>query len=101
MLMTVAHCSLLRSAGVVARIDSLPLFYAMWIGRGASQAVVLMSRPSPSSPGVYGPRYKQCDPVMTFLGGLASTFGIPFTQVMIERIGWRPSLEVLGPSTCS
>ncbi len=45
---------------------------------------------------VYGPRYKQAILLMTFLGGLASTFGIPFTQFLVERIGWRPALEVHG-----
>ena len=34
--------------------------------------------------------------VMTFLGGLASTFGIPFAQLLIERIDWRPTLVVLA-----
>src|SRR6185503_16032710 len=29
-------------------------------------------------------------------GGLASTFGIPFTQLLIERIDWRPTLVVLA-----
>jgi len=33
---------------------------------------------------------------MTFLGGLASTFGIPFAQFLIERLGWRPTLEVMA-----
>jgi MFS family permease len=33
---------------------------------------------------------------MTFLGGLASTFGIPFAQLLIERISWRPTLEVMA-----
>ena len=45
---------------------------------------------------VYGPRYKQAILLMTFLGGLASTFGIPFAQLLIERIGWRPTLEVMA-----
>ena len=81
---------------VWSRIDSLPLFYAMWIGLGASQAVVLYEPAFAVITRVYGPRYKQAILLMTFLGGLASTFGIPFTQFLIERIGWRPSLEVLA-----
>ena len=86
--------SLLAAALLVvwSRIDSLPLFYAMWIGLGASQAVVLYEPAFAVITRVYGPRYKQAILLMTFLGGLASTFGIPFTQFLIERIGWRPSL---------
>jgi MFS family permease len=79
-----------------SRIDSLPLFYAMWIGLGACQAVLLYEPAFAVITRVYGPRYKQAILLMTFVGGLASTFGIPFTQFLIERIGWRPSLEVLA-----
>jgi len=90
--------SLLAAALLVvwSRIDSLPVFYAMWIGLGACQAVLLYEPAFAVITRVYGPRYKQAILLMTFLGGLASTFGIPFTQFLIERIGWRPSLDVLA-----
>lgn len=90
--------SLLAAALLVvwSKIDSLPLFYALWIGLGACQAVILYEPAFAVITRVYGPRYKQAILLMTFLGGLASTFGIPFTQFLIERVGWRPSLEVLA-----
>jgi MFS family permease len=78
------------------RIDSLPLFYAMWMGLGACQAVLLYEPAFAIITRVYGPRYRQAILLMTFVGGLASTFGIPFTQFLIERVGWRASLEVLA-----
>src|SRR5262245_49251438 len=81
---------------VWSRLDSLPLFYAMWIGLGACQSVILYEPAFAVITRVYGPRYKQAILLMTFLGGLASTFGIPFTQFLIERVGWRPSLEMLA-----
>ena len=81
---------------VWSRTDSLPVFYALWIGLGACQAVILYEPAFAVITRVYGPRYKQAILLMTFLGGLASTFGIPFTQPLIERIGWRPSLEILA-----
>jgi predicted MFS family arabinose efflux permease len=81
---------------VWSRIDSLPLFYAMWIGLGACQAVLLYEPAFAVITRVYGPRYKQAILLMTFLGGLASTFGIPFTQFLIEHVGWRASLDVLA-----
>ena len=81
---------------VWSRTDSLPIFYALWIGLGACQAMTLYEPAFAVITRVYGPRYKQAILLMTFLGGLASTFGIPFTQLLIERIGWRPSLEVLS-----
>lgn len=81
---------------VWSRVDSLPVFYALWIGLGAAQAVILYEPAFAVITRVYGPRYKQAILLMTFLGGLASTFGIPFAQFLIERIGWRPALEVLA-----
>ncbi|MCA0301205.1 MAG: MFS transporter [Proteobacteria bacterium] len=79
-----------------SRVGSLPVFYALWIGLGACQAVLLYEPAFAVITRVYGPRYKQAILFMTFVGGLASTFGIPFTQFLVERVGWRPSLEVLA-----
>lgn len=99
------HARLLMTGGSLAaalllavwsRIESLPLFYALWIGLGACQAVILYEPAFAVITRVYGPRYKQAILLMTFLGGLASTFGIPFAQLLIERIGWRPTLEVMA-----
>lgn len=81
---------------VWSQVVSLPVFYALWIGLGACQAVLLYEPAFAVITRVYGPRYKQAILFMTFVGGLASTFGIPFTQFLVERIGWRPSLEVLA-----
>ena len=81
---------------VWSRVDTLPLFYVVWIGLGVCQAVILYEPAFAVITRVYGPRYKQAILLMTFLGGLASTFGIPFAQLLIERIGWRPTLEVMA-----
>jgi MFS family permease len=81
---------------VWSRVESLPVFYALWIGLGACQAVILYEPAFAVITRVYGPRYKQAILLITFLGGLASTFGIPFAQFLIERIGWRPALEVMA-----
>lgn len=90
--------SLLAAALFVvwSRIESLPVFYALWIGLGACQAVVLYEPAFAVITRVYGPRYRQAILLMTFLGGLASTFGIPFAQLLIERVGWRPALEAIA-----
>jgi predicted MFS family arabinose efflux permease len=79
-----------------SQVDSLWMFYVIWLGLGACQAVTLYEPAFAVITRVYGPRYRQAILVMTFLGGLASTFGIPFTQLLIERIEWRPALVVLA-----
>ena len=81
---------------VWSRVESLTTFYLLWIGLGACQAVILYEPAFAVITRVYGPRYKQAILLMTFLGGLASTFGIPFAQLLIERIGWRQALEVMA-----
>ncbi len=81
---------------VWSQTDSLPVFYAVWIGLGVCQSVTLYEPAFAVITRVYGPRYKQAILVMTFLGGLASTFGIPLAQFLIERIDWRPTLQVMA-----
>lgn len=96
LLMTVGSLGAAALLLAWSHVAALPLFYALWIGLGACQAVLLYEPAFAVITRVYGPRYKQAILFMTFVGGLASTFGIPFTQFLIDRIGWRPSLEVLA-----
>ena len=79
-----------------SQVHSIGMFYVIWLGLGACQAVTLYEPAFAVITRVYGPRYRQAILVMTFLGGLASTFGIPFTQLLIERFSWRPALMVLA-----
>ncbi len=99
------HARLLMTGGSVlaaallflwSQTHSLPVFYVVWLGLGACQSVTLYEPAFAVLTRVYGPRYRQAILVMTFLGGLASTFGIPFAQLLIERISWRPTLEVMA-----
>lgn len=99
------HARMLMTGGSVltgilmfvwSRTESLAVFYALWIGLGASQAVTLYEPAFAVITRVYGPRFRRAIMLVTFVGGLASTFGIPFAQMLIERIGWRPTLMVLA-----
>ena len=90
--------SLLAAAMMLvwSQTQSLVAFYGLWIGLGACQSVTLYEPAFAVITRVYGPRFRKAIMVMTFVGGLASTFGIPFAQMLIERIGWRPTLMVLA-----
>ena len=79
-----------------SQVHSLVLFYVIWIGLGACQAVTLYEPAFAVITRVYGPLFRQAIMIMTFVGGLASTFGIPFAQLLIERIDWRSTLVVLA-----
>src|SRR5262245_28305821 len=77
-------------------VHSLAVFFVLWLGLGACQSVILYEPAFAVVTRVYGPRYKQAILLMTFIGGLASTFGIPFAQFLIERINWRPTLVMMA-----
>jgi MFS family permease len=81
---------------VWSHMQSLPVFYGVWIGLGACQSVILYEPAFAVITRVFGPRFRQAILLMTFIGGLASTFGIPFAQLLIDRIDWRPTLVVLA-----
>ncbi|MFO1157434.1 MAG: MFS transporter [Reyranellaceae bacterium] len=81
---------------VWSQVLSLPVFYVVWLGLGACQSVLLYEPAFAIITRVYGPRYRQAILLMTFVGGLASTFGIPFTQFLIQHMDWRSSLDVLA-----
>ena len=81
---------------VWSQVQTLPMLYVVWIGLGACQSVTLYEPAFEVITRVYGPRYKQGILLMTFLGGLASTFGIPFAQLLIERTDWRSTLTVMA-----
>ena len=57
---------------LLSQVTEIWQFYAMWIGLGACQAVLLYEPAFAVITRVYGPRYKQAILLMTFLGGLAS-----------------------------
>jgi len=79
-----------------SQTHSLAMFFGIWIGLGACQSVTLYEPAFAVVTRVYGPRFRQAIMVMTFVGGLASTFGIPFAQLLIDHIAWRPTLMVLA-----
>jgi MFS family permease len=81
---------------VWSQTESLPLFYVVWIGLGFCQAVILYEPAFAVITRVFGPDFRRAILLMTFLGGLAGSVGIPFAQFLIERLGWRPSLEVMA-----
>lgn len=79
-----------------SRIDSLPAFYAIWIGLGLSMTATLyepvfavLTRSFPHS-------YRQRITVLTLTGGFASTVFIPLTQLFIDQLGWRDALVALA-----
>lgn len=81
-----------------AFVDDLWLFYAVWVGLGIVLAAVLYEPAFAVVTAKFGTNYRKAITVLTLVGGLASTVFIPLTQWLIDLVGWRPALLMLGTS---
>jgi len=79
-----------------SRVASLETFYLLWLAIGLSLAATLYEPVFAVITRLYPRSYGTRITVLTLVGGLASTVFIPLTQVLIEAIGWRPTLLVLA-----
>ncbi|GAB4186303.1 MAG: MFS transporter [Thalassobaculales bacterium] len=79
-----------------SQVEDLLAFYAIYAGIGAMQALTLYEPAFAVVTANLGAQYRKGITTMTLLGGLASTVFIPLSQFLIDRIGWRDTLVVLG-----
>jgi predicted MFS family arabinose efflux permease len=79
-----------------SRVESYPVFLALWIGLGFAMSAVLYEPGFAVLTRSVGPLARRAITAMTFLGGLASTVFIPLTHILIEALGWRMALVALA-----
>jgi len=79
-----------------AAVSDLVFFYAIWLVIGASLAATLYEPAFAVLTTRLGSHYRRAITSMTLVGGFASTVFMPLTQLLIDWIGWRPTLVVLG-----
>ncbi len=77
-------------------ITSLAGFYAVWTVLGVGMAATLYSPVFAVVTRRYPQDFRRAIITLTFLGGLASTAGIPFTSWLIAHWGWRAALWPLA-----
>jgi predicted MFS family arabinose efflux permease len=77
-------------------VSDLVLFYAIWLVIGTSLAATLYDPAFAVLTVRLGSHYRRAITSMTLVGGFASTVFMPLTQLLIDWIGWRPTLIVLG-----
>jgi MFS family permease len=70
---------------------SLALFYALWIGIGAVQAMAF-SEPAYAALTANSRDPRRAVVYSTFLTGLTTTMFLPLTAFLVESIGWRSTL---------
>ena len=76
--------------------DSLLVFFLLWLGLGAVQAMTLYDPAFAVITANLGGQYRLGITYMTLVGGFASTVFMPATQVFIDWWGWRDTLLVLA-----
>ncbi|WP_428032320.1 MFS transporter [Ancylobacter sp.] len=94
-----AGASVLAGALLVlwAQVESLALFYVAVAGIGAVQAATLYEPAFAVVARRAGPlRARGGITALTLWGGFASTVFIPLIQLLLDAIGWRGTLLVLG-----
>jgi MFS family permease len=96
LLMTVG--SILASLLVIAwsQVTDLTSFYLIWAGLGACTAAILYE-PAFAVIAVWFVRRRSAAlAVVTFAAGLASTIFIPLSDALLNAVGWRDAIFILG-----
>jgi MFS family permease len=79
-----------------AQVETPWAFYAIWVLIGASMAGVLYEPAFAVITAVFGPEARRAITALTLVGGFASTIFMPLTQRLIDAMGWRHTLYMLG-----
>lgn len=80
-----------------AHADSLALFYGAVAGIGAVQAATLYEPAFAVVARKSGPAHARAGiTALTMWGGFASTVFIPLIQLLLDQLGWRDTLVILG-----
>ncbi len=79
-----------------SRVASLGAFYLLFGGIGLAQAMTMYEPAFAVVARRYGAEARRGITAVTLWGGFASTVFIPLTQLLLDRLGWRDALLVLG-----
>lgn len=97
--------SILGTALVVAwsRVESIPVFYAIWIGIGLAMSVTLYEPAFTTITAWFERDRSRAILIVTILAGFASTIFLPLSGWLEGELGWRDALlalaVILGVST--
>jgi MFS family permease len=95
-LMTAGSC---LAAGLLAawsRVESLGALYIVWGGMGLAMAAILYEPAFAAIVQWFPYRRDRALLIVTLVGGLASTIFLPITASLLERFGWRTTIEMLA-----
>ena len=81
---------------VWSQARSLPVLYLAWALMGVAMAMTLYEPVFNVLTRRYAQRYREGITALTLVGGFASTLAFPAVAWLIERLAWRPALQVIG-----
>lgn len=94
-LMTAGSLLAVLGVGAWALVGNLSAFYAIWLVLGLAMAATLYE-PAFAAVIAWFPRRERALTVLTTIGGLASVIYLPLAAVLVQQLGWRQALLVLG-----
>ncbi len=95
-LMTVGSIGAALMVLAWSTVQSLPMFFLIWVGIGLTMAAVLYEPTFVIVATWFRRDRNRALAVLTFTGGLASVVFLPLTNWLVEGFGWRESLVVLA-----
>jgi predicted MFS family arabinose efflux permease len=89
--------ALIAAVALVAwsRVESLPVFYLIWVGIGLAIAATVQDLPFAVVTANVAD-YRRAIASIFLVAGLSSTAFIPLTNALIAELGWRSALQVLA-----
>ncbi|WP_430396087.1 MFS transporter [Ferrovibrio sp.] len=81
---------------VWSQVEEVWVFYALWIGLGATKAMTLYDPVFAVVTRLFPDNFRRRITIITLLGGLASTAFVPLTAFFIHWLGWRDALLALA-----
>lgn len=94
--MTLGSCLAAVLLVALSQIDSIYFFYAVWFGLGVAMAMTLYEPAFAVIVAAFPHGYRKRIGMLTLTAGLASTVFWPLTHALVELLGWRGALLVLG-----
>jgi len=79
-----------------SQVHDLTLFYALFAGVGIAMAATLYEPAFAVVARRFGAGARSGITALTLWGGFASTVFVPLTQLLIDHLGWRDAVLVLG-----
>jgi sugar phosphate permease len=80
----------------LSRVETLPAFYAVWMGLGVVMAMVLYEPAFAVVATWFDRERDRALTILTVFGGLASTALVPLTTWLVETQGWRTAATRLA-----